>query len=94
MLDEAEWAMVAPLLALANREAMAYAREHKVPLEEAMQRSSSALKEYNEMTGMEESNVLALWHHRAADYGPPCAQCGKPLRTPRARSCAACGAAA
>jgi hypothetical protein len=25
-------------------------------------------------------------------YGPLCSVCGKPLRTPRARHCAACGA--
>lgn len=30
-------------------------------------------------------------HHLTALYGPPCAHCRKPLRTPAARSCAACG---
>lgn len=30
-------------------------------------------------------------HHQSALYGPPCAACGRPLRTPQARQCASCG---
>jgi hypothetical protein len=44
------------------------------------------------MTGLRETNINAIWHHRIAEYGPPCGACGKPLRTPKARLCAACGA--
>jgi hypothetical protein len=50
------------------------------------------LEEYNHITGFEETNPNAVWHHRIALYGPPCHGCGKPLRTPVARFCAACGA--
>lgn len=50
----------------------------------------SALDLYEEFTGLRETNPRALYHHRIAMYGPPCAQCGKPLRTPAARFCAAC----
>ena len=46
---------------------------------------------FEAMTGFAETNVMAIWHHRASDYGPPCARCTKPLRTPRAKVCAACG---
>lgn len=46
---------------------------------------------YEMFTGVAETNPNAVWHHVASLYGPPCPACGKPLRTPRARLCAACG---
>jgi hypothetical protein len=46
---------------------------------------------YEQVTGVREQNWEKVFHHRLADYGPPCSNCGKPLRTPRARYCAACG---
>jgi hypothetical protein len=55
----------------------------------AMQR---LLDEYNRITGFGEINANAVWHHRISLYGPPCHSCGKPLRSPQARLCAACGA--
>lgn len=50
-----------------------------------------ALQVYEEITGFHETNKNALWHHRLSVYGPPCLHCGKPLRTTRAKHCAACG---
>ena len=55
-------------------------------------RFRAMLERYRELTGFEETNPNAVLHHRVALYGPPCRTCGKPLRTPRARFCAACGA--
>jgi hypothetical protein len=52
------------------------------------------LRRYFEVTAFEETNANAVWHHVADQYGPPCSSCGMPLRTPRARMCAACGAQA
>jgi len=49
------------------------------------------LREYERITGFHETNINALYHHVVSLYGPPCSKCGKPLRTPRARFCAACG---
>ncbi|HEX8430379.1 MAG TPA: hypothetical protein VF625_03795 [Longimicrobium sp.] len=46
---------------------------------------------YEMFTGVRETNVNAIPHHVASLYGPPCPACGKPLRTPKARLCAACG---
>jgi len=49
-----------------------------------------ALREYERITGVRETNPNALYHHVLSMYGPPCANCGKPLRTPKARLCGSC----
>lgn len=46
---------------------------------------------YALFTGVRETNPNAVWHHIIKLYGPPCPHCGKPLRTPVARWCPACG---
>jgi hypothetical protein len=56
----------------------------KMPLREQL---APVLEEYNRVTGSCETNVNAVYHHKLSMYGPPCAKCGKPLRTPRARLC-------
>jgi hypothetical protein len=95
MLDEAEWAQVSALLAVSIARLHEYREVHASSLPEALERvdvGREALDKYREFTGYDEANVNALPHHRASLYGPPCARCGKPLRTPRAKLCAACGA--
>ncbi len=94
MLDESEWAQLEPMLANAIGDLVALCRETGMGLGEA--RSSGllggrALSFYRQLTGFEETNLNALHHHRLSLYGPPCTSCGKPLRTPRAKLCAACG---
>jgi hypothetical protein len=49
------------------------------------------LREYERITGFRETEPMALYHHQVALYGPPCEWCGKPLRTPDAKVCGACG---
>ena len=77
MLDEEEWAIIHSLLSEAYKP-----KSH-----------SAALAAYEEITGFVETNINAIWHHRRSLYGPACDTCSKPLRTPQARFCAACGAA-
>lgn len=93
MLDEGEWSQVLPRLHDGIREIQRYRMEHNVSLNEAKDHcyGQGALDRYFEMTGYRETNVDALWHHRASAFGPPCHACGKPLRTPRASFCAECG---
>ncbi len=45
---------------------------------------------YNQITGMDETNHNAVFHHRISLYGPRCDTCGRPRRTPRASFCADC----
>jgi hypothetical protein len=55
-------------------------------------RDVKGLARYYQITGFRETNPAAIGHHRLSLFGPPCPSCGKPLRTPRAKWCAACGA--
>jgi hypothetical protein len=59
---------------------------------EVIEAGWQALEAYRRITGFEETNINAVWHHSLSLYGPPCHKCGKPLRTPRALWCPACGA--
>jgi hypothetical protein len=87
MLDEAEWSSIAEHL----RAAGALGPNRRITPSERDKRFAPVLQAYERITGMAETNINAIWHHRRSLYGPPCAVCGKPLRTPRASFCAACG---
>ncbi len=93
MLDENEWAIVAPLLSRSLADIKAERQRSGLLLSTDLlaQRFTPALEAYERLTGFHETNGNALWHHRLSLYGPPCVSCGKPLRTPQARFCPACG---
>lgn len=93
MLDEEEWARMRPLLHSSLQNIKLHRERFRIPLGATPMQTMywPALMLYHELTGFEETNPNALWHHRLSDYGPPCTHCGKPLRTPRAKLCAACG---
>lgn len=93
MLTEEEWAVVSPHLSNAIEQISTYRKVHGCSLEEATRRGlADALDAYARLTGFNETNPNALWHHRLSLYGPPCHACGKPLRTPQAQYCAMCSA--
>ena len=92
MLDEGEWAEVAPYLDSLTRAIQTYREEHGVGLAEARERVADlACAAYERLTGFHETNYLAIYHHRLSLYGAPCPQCGRLLRTPKATFCAECG---
>ena len=94
MLTDEEWESVSPHLANAVSQIKQYREQHQCSLAEANAKGFGhrALEIYGQITGFHETNANALFHHRRSIYGPLCHACGKPLRTPQARSCAACGA--
>ncbi len=60
-------------------------------LEGAARYRQPMLEMYRLLTGFIETNPNAVLHHEVDQYGSPCPQCHKPLRTAEARFCAACG---
>lgn len=92
MMSEEEWQLVNPdgFIEQVKR----YRERHGCSLGEAMEAGlgHESLEAYERLTGFRETNPQALYHHRISLYGPPCSNCLKPLRTPQARTCAACGA--
>lgn len=84
MLDEAEFEEVSSLYRAAFR-----SEKPKEPTLEAL--FAPVSQAYERLTGYAGCHPNAVMHHRIAQYGPPCTACGKPLRTPEARYCAACG---
>jgi hypothetical protein len=96
MLDELEWARIAPSLSNAAADIVAYRKTHGVSLAEAREHGYGieALAEYFRITGYRETGADVLWHHRLSLYGRPCTACDTPLRTPQAKHCAECGASA
>lgn len=49
------------------------------------------LDEFERLTGRRDLHPKQIIQHRLADYGPPCRNCGKPLRSPKAQKCFECG---
>ena len=93
MLDEEEFAIVAKLYLRVMHGAKKFRMRNDAPLSDVpLAELFRPLREaYFELTGMNETNANAIMHHRISLYGPTCENCGKPLRTPRASFCAACG---
>lgn len=93
MLDDEEFAFVTKAQAKSLKKIKDYRDEHSTSLEQTpVERLLAPVCEaYTKLTGFEETNANAVWHHRISLYGPPCEACGKPLRTPQARFCAECG---
>jgi hypothetical protein len=94
MLDEAEFSFVHDAYSIGVRAIKNYRQQHGVSLQETpVEELHSPVREvYEELTGATGFGADQIMKHRLALYGPPCSNCGKPLRTPQAKLCAACGA--
>ncbi|KAA9338388.1 zinc ribbon domain-containing protein [Hymenobacter busanensis] len=93
--DEFSLVMEAKQNGLAVVERERQRRQAPVPeqleLDRVAEHFRAMLEMYRLLTGFEETNPNAVWHHATDQYGPPCPQCHKPLRTPEARYCPQCG---
>ncbi len=98
MLEESEWP---EMRAAVQRGVRNFRARHAAPGTDSAETTddekqqfqyAEALDLYERLTGYRETNPSAIYHHQVSLYGPPCKACGKPLRTPEASFCAACGA--
>lgn len=95
MLDEEEFETVASSYACAVRKIKSRVRFYDAAVQQQfIQEQYRPVREvYHRITGREwTADPSHLMYHRISTYGPPCHRCGKPLRTPKAKHCAACGA--
>jgi hypothetical protein len=95
MLDEEEYAEAFRLYGECMRGTNELREQWHVPLESASirERFLPIRKWYEQLTGISDCHENAIMHHRLSSFGEPCRVCSKPLRSPRARLCAACGTA-
>src|SRR5688500_17278122 len=93
MLDEAEFSEVGGLYREAMYATDEFRKLYGIPTGDVPKalRFGPMLGRYEQITGFHEINPAAIMHHRLSLYGPPCARCGKLLRTPQAAKCFECG---
>ncbi|HEY7877323.1 MAG TPA: hypothetical protein VIC55_03820 [Gemmatimonadaceae bacterium] len=106
MLDDDEWAVIveahrsgddeASRMAVIERERASRGLPAPLPLTADATPAQRKLRHlavgYEMFTGVAESDPNVVWHHVVSQYGPPCAQCGRPLRHAGAECCEECGA--
>jgi hypothetical protein len=93
MLDEQEFASIQEAHQAAAQEVKhARVRENR-PLTKADEAaiSSAVTARYSALTGISNADHREILRHRLSRLGPPCARCGKELRSPRAKECLECG---
>ena len=94
MLDEAEFEVVREAHTRGIEAVKDYRQRNgaalsETPIADLHQPVQEAYERLTGATGFDADHILK---HRLSIYGPPCATCGRPLRTPQAKLCAACGA--
>lgn len=91
-LEENEWLLISPLLGDAIQAIKKYRTEHNCDLKTArMNCKPEAMAMFEKITGMPNIHFETIYHHRLKDWGSECKNCGKLLRTSKAKICANCG---
>jgi hypothetical protein len=92
MLDDDEYAEVSKLYGEAMQATKEFRQRWNIPLEKASieQRFEPVRSHYERLTGMKDCHENAILHHKLSLYGPPCKNCLRPLRTPKAKLCGSC----
>ena len=95
MLNEQEYVEALRLYRECMKGAKEFREQRNVPLATASidERFRPVREWYEQLTGVPDCHENAIMHHRLSNLGNPCRVCGKPLRSPRAKLCAGCGAA-
>ncbi|MBP1960835.1 hypothetical protein [Paenibacillus aceris] len=90
MLDEVEYQRINQLYLECIKSAQKFRIRNNVssPVNELFK---PLVQEYERITGFKDLHHNAIMHHRISQYGDPCKKYGKPLRTPQAKMCGACG---
>lgn len=94
MLDEAEFETLYSLYARAVQNIKSRMRSSNAEMRDRImsEQYRPFVEEYRRIVGQDWSGDPShMIYHRISKYGPPCHNCGKPLRTPKAEHCAACG---
>ncbi|TYP74822.1 DUF3450 domain-containing protein [Paenibacillus methanolicus] len=93
MLDEEEYARMNALYGECMRATEEFRLKHGLPAQMTSmnERFRPVVEAYEQLTGYSNVHHNAIMHHRISMYGVRCNCCGKPLRTPTANLCAACG---
>ncbi|MGH7675958.1 MAG: hypothetical protein ACREMV_11870 [Gemmatimonadales bacterium] len=93
MLDEAEYAELWEAYEACLRDVESYRERRNAALREAplAELYRPVHEVYERITGVVGIDPRHMLTHRLAAFGPPCAHCGRPLRTPTATLCASCG---
>ena len=93
MLDEPEFASVQEVYRTGAEEVKQARRLADRPLSkiDAARIAVGVAARYLELTGVSGPGSEEILRHRLSRLGPPCPQCGKELRSPRARKCLECG---
>ena len=94
LLSEEDYKAVAVHLRNRIDDIKRYRKKHNCSLEEALAKANGgqkALAAFEKVTGVRLNHPDEIYIARRALYGRQCGNCGKPVRTPRAKFCAECG---